>query len=530
MQHSELPVRTDAAPKIEPHEGNKSQARTPESNNVGRAALGASPPPSTPQSRQYMLRLQRQYGNRHVQQVIARQAKPNRIQDAAATPLPAPTLLREHQTGAAPGPDRGHAAGLGSRAADNSVSLIQRQPPAAPPAPAGAAAAPGTWQAPFELGTVNDRPGASVALTDVANKLQELKDAGFNETELVITRARALAVEFSGADALTREEANKLTAFGLLAVASHNKALNEMKELIGAALAKWTSVDVDNAADAAAEKVHAAFMGTASASKLADAKAMLGKVKELGKTISKYAGYASKTKSVIRSAEKLETLKKELDGFVGKIAEAEKLVGLVESIGTLAGKVGEMPGQTQGDIAKFKAAFNIADFVISKSKVPVIGEWWSEFIKPTAEMALKQVQKLDDLADRAARNNEARIDEWWQEAQRGGGPPQIAGGPLEGALMMKYFPGGQEMLNFMWSVFRGGATEIPRSIEQYFVKFKTQFSEGHEEEDKVPTEGGAVWYKPWTWFDTERSPKLLDWVRRNKEEVWAMLYGRLPHP
>src|SRR5262249_35026416 len=136
----------------------------------------------------------------------------------------------------------------------------------------------------------------------------------------------------------------------------------------------------------------------------------------------------------------------------------------------------------------------------------------------------------DDLVDQIVRNSLMRIEEWWDQAKGGGGPPLIADGPVEAAKIMKYFPGGQPMLNFMWSVFRGGATEVPSSIEEYFGKFKTQFGEGHEEEDKVPTEGGAVWYKPWTWSDKERSPKLLDWVKRNKEEVWAMLYGRLPHP
>jgi hypothetical protein len=401
--------------------------------------------------------------------------------------------------------------------------LLQRGPDGGTAAPA----APAVWTAPFDLGAVSDRPGASVALTDIASKLQEFKDAGFDELDVVIKKCRSQAVELSGGDPLSADEVQKLSGIGLAAFASHQQALRQMQDMIAAELSKWGDVDVSGAAEAIAEKLHQEFMGGASASTLTDAKEALGKAKEFSGKIADYAGWAAKTKVVIKSAAKFEELKKSVEGFKSKLGEAKEVVELAESLGVLVGKVGAMPGGTQGDIAKIKAGFTIVDFVLSKSEVPVIGQLWSGYIKPTAEIALKQLQKLDDMVDHMTRDSDEKMDEWWDRARRGGGPPSITDTGLVGLNLSKYFPGGQAMLNFMWSVFRGGATEIPAGIEDYFVKFKSQFNAGNEK-DEIETDDH--WYNLWNAFGRTKATNLLPWVTRHKEEVWGMLYGRLPHP
>jgi hypothetical protein len=64
------------------------------------------------------------------------------------------------------------------------------------------------------------------------------------------------------------------------------------------------------------------------------------------------------------------------------------VIKCAESIATLAGKINEKPGGTQNDIAKIRAGFTLIDFAISKSKIPLIGTFWEQLIKPCAELAL----------------------------------------------------------------------------------------------------------------------------------------------
>jgi hypothetical protein len=389
----------------------------------------------------------------------------------------------------------------------------------------------GSWVAPFELGPQSDTAGASAALVDIKGKLDEWKDVGFDaEMKLALGAVdRALKSVSVASRPLTSDEVTSLTAAGLIASQAHRDALSNFQAMIAAELDKYTGVAAEAGLDAIAEQAHAAFMGKEAEGKLTAIKEVLGKSKELGDEVKKYVGYAEKAKSFIKAAEKLTEIKKGIGEFNEKLESAEKIADLAESVLTLAGKVNETPGEMAGDIGKFRATFKLIDFAISKSKVPVIGQMWDGYIKPCAELAFKKLEKLDDMIDQQTRLSEDRLDEWWSAASKGMAAPSITESGLTGVLLDKYFVGGQPMLDFMWSLYRGGEPQaVPSGVEQVFIKFRSQFNEGEEDANKIETD--TKWYNPSTWFGQTHSPNLLDWVKKNKDTVWAMLYGKMPHP
>ena len=422
------------------------------------------------------------------------------------------------------------------------AAVISRQddpgsPTTTAPAPTDgggtASAAPGqtggVWTAPFDLGVQTDTAGASAALVDIKAKLDEWKETGF-DAEMNLSMGavdRALQSVSVASRPLTPEEVTRLTAAGLIATQAYRDAVSSFQAMIAAELDKYTGVASEAGLDAIAEETHKAFMGGKDENKLAQAKEALEKAKELGDEVKKYVGYAEKAKNFIKAAEKLTEIKKGIGEFNEKLETATKIADLAESVLTLAGKIGDKPSGMQTDIGKFRATFKIIDFAISKSKVPVIGQMWDGYIKPCAEIAFAQLGKLDDLGDERTRL--ARADEWWETARHGLQAPSIVESGLVGLDLEKYFPGGQAMLDFMWSLFRAGEPQaVPSGVEQTFIKFRSQFNEGESDDDKIETD--TKWYNPLTWVGPTHSPNLLEWVMKHKETVWAELYGKMPHP
>jgi hypothetical protein len=444
--------------------------------------------------------------------------------------------------GFAPGGTRmgaGRAAALSVARDDDGGTPAATVPPAttsssalssSPDTTTDATAQPaGSWTAPFDLGAQADTAGASAALVDIKAKLDEWKEVGF-EAEMNLAYGavdRALRSVSVANRALTADEATQLTAAGLIAHQAYVDALANFQAMIAAELDKYTGVDAMAGLDAIAEETHKAFMGGKDENNLAKAKEALEKAHSLGGEVEKYVGYAEKTKSFIKAAGKLTEIKQGLGEFNEKLETAGSIADLAESVLTLAGQLNQQPSEMQSDIGKFRATFKIIDFAISKSKVPVIGQIWEGYIKPCAEIAFKQLGKLDEMGD--AQTRLSRVDEWWETAGKGMAAPSIEASGLEGIALATYFRGGQQMLDFMWSLFRGPDPDaVPSGVEAVFLQFRSQFNEGEDENDKIETD--TKWYNPLTWFGQKHSPNLLDWVKKHKETVWSMLYGELTHP
>lgn len=387
--------------------------------------------------------------------------------------------------------------------------------------------APGaTWTPPFELPACSRTADATTNLADIRAKTDEWDSAGYNaEVKLVRDAVDKQLGLLSGADRpLTEEEAQTLTALGLLAAKALEDAVKQLVDAISAELDKYSGFEAQAAADHVAELIHQEFRTGDGSNRIADLKEIVGKFQGLVGNLKDYVGYAAKTKSVVKAAAKLDEVTKAIDGFKGKLGTAGTALGLASDVATLAGKVAQKPSEGANDIATLRAGLNIADFVISKSNVPLIGQWWTYYIKPCAEIAMKQLQKLDDMIDRSTRDLQAQ--EWWEHASKGMQAPSIEASGLEGVQLAKTFPGGQAMLDFMWSFFRGNPpSSAPKGVVQQFAKFRKQYNAGLPEDEQLKSD--AAWTNLWT---SDELPNLMQWVAKNKEYVWAAQYGSLPHP
>lgn len=386
----------------------------------------------------------------------------------------------------------------------------------------------GTWISPLDQTAVTERASACVVLVDLKGQLDGLADFGVPECAALSARIGQQLAALPGSAALTPAEAQTLTSLGALAIGAHNHAMAELRRSYTAELGKYTGVNLAAAEDEIAEALHGMFIDDPGSNKLATLKELLGKVKGVSSKAAKAASWAAKAKPSVAVAQKLEHLEKGLSGFSGLLGEGADVLGLVDAIGTLIGKLNARPGATQGDVAKIRAGFTIVDFAIKKSHVPVIGDFWSQLIKPAADACLNGVAGLDKLAESSVKLG--KFDDWWQDARAGREAPLIGASPLEKALFEKYFPGGQPMLNFMWGLMRRDVTEVPPTVESYFLKFKRQFNTGHDPSDQIDEQSNTTWYDPRTWGNRATSSNLVKWLNRNKAEAWAMIYGALPHP
>ena len=424
----------------------------------------------------------------------------------------------------APAPNAGQPDGSADANAGQPMA-VSGQAPAAQQATGGNAA---TWNAPFDLGSADNTGDATRDLVDIKAKIQEWDGVGYQpEMQVVAAAIDKQLNALTGNRQLTAPEVQTLTAVGLMAAQATRDACQNLVNAIAAELDKYTGVEAQAGLDAVSEMLHQEFRKGDGSNKIADLEKMFKDAGEFTEKVKKYVGYASQTKSVIKAAAKLEEVSKGLEAFKSKLGDVESTLNIASDILTLAGRVGEKPSGTANDINQFKAGLDIVGFVISKSNVPIIGQWWTGYIKPCAELALEKLQKLDDMIDASTRENLA--EEWWEHASKGMQAPSITDSGLNGVLLAKVFPGGQPMLDFLWSFYRGNPPDAaPSAVAKEFLKFRKQFNAGLPDDEQLQTD--AAWYNAWDAFGDEKSPNLMSWVGKNKDYVWAAEYGSLPHP
>jgi hypothetical protein len=394
-----------------------------------------------------------------------------------------------------------------------------------PPASGGS-----TWNAPFDLGPADSTYVARTILVQIQADLKDYSDIGYgNEMAIVDSAITKQVNALPGDRALTATEVTTLTGLGLMAWQARQDALKNFVDMITAELDKYNGVDAQAAEDAAAELLHQQFRTGKGDDKIADLKAAMVKTGEMAGQVKEYVDYAKNAKVVFKSAAKLEDVSKGIEAFKGKLGKAENTLQIASEVATLAQKVGQAPSGTSNDINSIRAGLAIGDLVMSKTSVPLIGFWWTNYLKPCTEKALAQLQKLNDMVDKATRSNLA--EEWWDHASKGMQAPIITDpdSGLNDALLASVFPGGQPMLNFMWSFFRGNPpSSAPASVGAQFVKYRKQFNAGLPESEQLQTD--ADWTNAWKLFGTEEAKGLTDWVAKNKAYIWAAEYGALPHP
>jgi hypothetical protein len=394
--------------------------------------------------------------------------------------------------------------------------------------PTATATATGRWSAPFGMGGFGNTADASAALIDVGRELADVAKAGYPDAQPLADEAPKLATELAGSTDLTGEQATKLNEYSGRVRAVADPAIEELRNAYLKEIEELKGIDAraQEAEERLLEKLHHDFMDAASESVVSKTKEGLEKAKEYSKKAKDYLGYIEKAKEVFKAAEKVEKLKKGVEMIHDKVGEALEVVELAEAVLTITGQVGEAPGQFATDIGKYRAGMKLAGAAVDKAEIPLLGEYW-KFIAKATEACLNGLAKIATLVDDAHRQSAEQ--EWQDLVQSGGGPPQIRTEKGSWENMAHTYPGGQPMLNLMWELMRDDSavtTHMTPELEDYFVKFRSQFNAGEKDELETDTH----WYDPTSWFGRTKSPNLKRWLVAHKDTVWAQLYGRMPHP
>lgn len=84
------------------------------------------------------------------------------------------------------------------------------------------------------------------------------------------------------------------------------------------------------------------------------------------------------------------------------------------------------------------------------------------------------------------------------------------------------------MLDYLYDLVSGGHPRLTPEVQMVFLDNRELFNIG-QAGDEIEVESQSHWYNPFCWGKEQTSPNLDMWLAANQDNVWAMLYGALPH-
>jgi len=450
--------------------------------------------------------------------------------EARGEPVPVPRALLS----AAPDERLRMASALGNQAFGALVAggggspfvahgVVARQPTAPAVAPATA-----SWNAPLEWGLATQTLQARSALSHISSQAQELLNAGFSDMAIHIEEATSWSQALAGEmRPLTAHEAEQLAWFGRDFEAAYRADVQQVAQALVQQLTGWLGVKPISDEDLfdLRETVHHQFVRGVEPDVLATTSRLLEKTKELLDEVGKWAGYGAKAKDVIAQAKRFEDIKKGVKEVSDKVEEVKKVLDLARDIGRMTGTLGQTPAGVD-DIGALEGALNVMDFAVSKLQVPGFKQLWDGYIFKAAKICVAQLRQLKELLYRSDREGGIRL--FFEQHRRDAAAPAIKDAFFHGIDSGQHFPGGQPMLNFMWTLMRDpdAVSSVPAGIEDYFVRWRDEMNAGAAEE----LESDSSISNLWNVFSRERAPNIVGWLKRNREDAWVKLYGGMPAP
>jgi hypothetical protein len=417
------------------------------------------------------------------------------------------------------------------------VAVQRDPPPAATPAPAAATpttasptAAAGTtvWHSPFALGDVSDRPHAILVLLQMQQKVADLQDMlsadQASDLDSDKNAIHTLLQRLNGEGPLTPDDLGALSFGTGMIEARYNAKLTAVANAISAALNRFlTPVDTSVEEAQLAEELHVAFI-EGSVDRIGKAKGALDKLKDYNGKVGKVAEWAGRIAGAVGAARTVEAIKRVTEvsgGIATGIGHIQNVLTVASSFATLAGFDNQAGGQAQNSINQFRAGLAAIDVAMGfASAVPLLGTLWTSYYRPLTDACLRGVAAIARATDREARN--LTLLQWMQEPRPAGATPTIPQG------LTQFFPGGQEILNFMYPLVNGGGARVTPGVERFFLARRQLFNAG-QGSDELHAQSNWHWYNPMSWGADDTAPDLMPWVERNADTVWSQLYGSLPH-
>ncbi len=376
-----------------------------------------------------------------------------------------------------------------------------------------------TWVAPYDLGTASKRSEARVGVERVYDMLLDAKgkldatdasqaamaDALDPHIDALVGCVKAIPKDgdLEAGDIAT---INKAVSAAVSTFDAHAVALGAKVKAAAAKLAAERSV----IEDAAAEKLHAMYTaGTTTDEKSGETVAMAKKAYGLIKSINGNAvTIASLWGEPWALALKHPTPVTFASTYLKPVGTAFKYLDTAtDALSTLIGLV-KNPGK--GDlqaIASLKvglAAVSVASTFLKA--VPVVGSLWGQFYRPAAEHCFQYIAK--QMSMESSQGKEVALLEWMKQPRQPGVAPKID------PTVVKYFPGGQPVLDALYAAVNGGAPVITSSARASLMAEKSWFNNGLGAGNTLE--------------DEMSDTKLRSWVQFNGDMVWSALYGSMP--
>jgi hypothetical protein len=393
-------------------------------------------------------------------------------------------------------------------------------------APIQQQATPGWTVAGWGLATQTAQ--ARIMCWRIDSEARNLEGAGFDRFGVLADEARSWSNALSGdIRALTSDEARQLTDFGHDFTTEREKAIRILVDSLVRQLSQWLKAQPISDEDLfdMRETVHHQFARGADTDVIAKSVELISTVHGLIKEVEKWAGRAAKAKYMIEQAKQLEDIHKGIKEISGKVGDAKKIVELVRNIGKMTGALGKTPSGLD-DIGALEGTLDAMDFVISKLQVPGFKQFWDGYIYKATKLCLSQLRALKEQLYKGDRQGGVRL--FFQENSAAPSAPDIRKAYFHGIDPAQHFPGGQLMLNFMWSLMKDpeSVRSVPAAVEDFFVEWRDQMNAGSGEQLESDDSIGNLWNA----FSRERAPNIVGWVRRNRNDVWVKLYGGMPAP
>jgi methyl-accepting chemotaxis protein len=378
-----------------------------------------------------------------------------------------------------------------------------------------------TVNLPLGYETATTKNMARFAIDGIVRDLQDvITEVGDSPVENPIPELRAKQADLNGDVPIPQQQADELNALFQKVQVANDFMVMQIRQAVQSAagnLQKNPGIGniEGNLNDALAKASHEAFEGAANEEKIAGIKDALGKIKTYNAKVGQVADWAREAAEMVNMVQTAKTLKtfKDITGGVGGlVGRVQSVFEAASDIATVFGVSREKAGDLQQSINQIRAAMNLTKTAMSLVKdVPGMGLYWNGYVVPMTNACLEALQTLGEASEKIGLESILYS------------PIGPSGAPLIDPMQKRFFPGGQEMLDFMYQLVNGGSPSMPASVKSYFYKFHKQFSAGAEE--KMPEE--PSWLNPLP--ELFGDPELYAWVEKNKDMLWGQLYGSLPH-